>query len=328
MLMQSYDNAEEQPSETNKPVSDAGKRIKFEITHGVNKHTKQYCFFYHPMLDDKKEMRRVTIAALKAASGYRSRETICFDPNYISMASQYLSKIEKDVLFKYMNYLKYKAYQLRLSKLKYARKLLKQSDEIRNVIAMSNIRLAINLVGNISHKYPTLTFAELAAEAKAVTLKAIGFFDPFRGLQFSTYLSTCMFSRISQFYKKHTKIANREQLVLDKIIESNEDFCKDNRKNPTEEENSLIIRKQYIDRIMSSLTSQQQEVLNRRFGLLTGKAESTATILNSVKNPVTNKRYCRANIFLIEKNALAQLKKIVANNKELMKLGEDLLESD
>ena len=171
-------------------------------------------------------------------------------------------------LFRKMNYLKFRAEQLRTSAAGHAthqdlQDLLEDADSVRNHIAECNLRLVIS----IARKFCTSVcdFDELMSEGNEILLKAISKFDFSRGFRFSTYATHSIqrhFFRYTQRRQKRNSLEFRSTSeVLNEIPNAESDASIDEWVKEEQRMTSLI-------GLMSDrLNEREHQIVTARFGL-------------------------------------------------------------
>jgi len=105
-----------------------------------------------------------------------------------------LTREEERQLFRRMNYLKFKAKQLRdnlgasqerVRDMNEIERLLEKSLAIKNVLIRSNLRLVVSVAGK--HRRQAAGFFEMISDGNMTLIRAIEKFDYSRGTKFSTY---------------------------------------------------------------------------------------------------------------------------------------------
>ena len=171
-------------------------------------------------------------------------------------------------LFRKMNYLKFRAEQLRTSTTDHSadqdvRELLEDADSVRNHIAECNLRLVIS----IARKFCTSVcdFDELMSEGNEILLKAISKFDFSRGFRFSTYATHSIqrhFFRYTQRRQKRNSLEFRSTSeVLNEIPNAESDASIDEWVR--EEQRMTALLGQMADR----LNEREHQIVTARFGL-------------------------------------------------------------
>lgn len=182
-----------------------------------------------------------------------------------------LSPEGESFLFRKMNFLKFQAEQLRLTRRgkrsgdvqKTIQDLLEDAETVRNHIAECNMRLVISL----ARKFCTgaADFDELMSEGSEILLKAISKFDFDRGFRFSTYATHSIqrhFFRYTQRRQKRKTLEVKTPVeLLNELPEAEGDELI-NQWIREEERMSLL-----ISRMAERLDEREQAIVTGRFGL-------------------------------------------------------------
>jgi len=220
-----------------------------------------------------------------------------------------LSAEQETFLFRKMNYLKFKASQLRetLGKKK-ARKrkdemtqiedLYDQSVQIKNEIIASNLRLVVSIAKR--HVSPTSSFFELVSDGNLILMKAVEKFDYTRGNKFSTYATWAMMRHFARSIPKEKKYHDRFHSSEEEILESAEDL----HISPTLEEKIQAEREDIVRHFMSELSEREQQILAGHYGFFENVSPKTLRQISSEMH-VSKER-----VRQIEIRALAKLRKL------------------
>ena len=202
--------------------------------------------------------------------------------------SPLLSAKGEEFLFRRMNYLRYRAARkIRslnpkrsgLKAVKEAERLLKESDEARELIIVSNVRL----VASIAQKFKgsVVRNAELVGEGHVVLMAAVDKFDYSRGFRFSTYATHAV---QRHFYRLFQKTQRREQLQTpvggDMLAEMHADSTPDEA-DAGNHARTAAIAKDLLKDACDVLSEREQEILNSRFGLGDMQAPETLKVIAS-----------------------------------------------
>jgi RNA polymerase primary sigma factor len=181
-----------------------------------------------------------------------------------------LSVEEERQLFRRMNYLKYRANQLRVrlredsvrrEDLDAIESLLQAADHLRNRIVRANMRLVMSIVKH--YITDSMAFDDLLSEGATALLRATEKFDFSRGFRFSTYV---------------TKVVRREvfRLVMaakrqgDRFATGSWEFLGEQSREIGDEvdnEVDLAAMRGDLHEFFARLDPREQMVLNARFGM-------------------------------------------------------------
>ena len=181
-----------------------------------------------------------------------------------------LSAEGEQFLFRKMNYLKWRAAQMRSSlsdsrpsvaKLDEIDRCIAEAKEVRNRIAQCNLRLVAAIARKFSSA--TMDYEDLISEGNVVLLNAVNKFDYSRGFRFSTYATHAVqrhFYRQMQKKQKQktTEIATPSDMMAETEMQPEEDFH-----NPQ----LYKLAKQMIASFGETLDSREHAILLGRFGL-------------------------------------------------------------
>ena len=185
-----------------------------------------------------------------------------------------LSATGESFLFRKMNYLKFRAAQLRESVIGNAavdvdqfHNLMADADAVRNHIAECNLRLVIS----IARKFATSQsdFDELMSEGNMILLKAIDKFDFSRGFRFSTYATH---SVQRHFYRVSKQRLRRRNMEFSSSVELLNELPQPEAEvidadTLAQEERRL---KELIARMDECLDEREQLIIRERFGIGNG----------------------------------------------------------
>ncbi len=199
----------------------------------------------------------------------RSFEGVCCIPLPISLhEGRMLAADEEATLFRWMNYLKCRAEELRSlldvdqpcdALMDEIERLLDRSDEVRNGLARVFLKLAASIAGRFaSSEYP---FDELVSEANVTLLIAIEKFDADRGNRFSTYATHAIRRNLCRYLtgrrKQRQRFAGAGQLEL----------VFDDRKWTRDFQLRMESIVKGMNRILDQLAPRDQFIIRSRFAL-------------------------------------------------------------
>ena len=154
--------------------------------------------------------------------------------------------------FRKLNYLKSLARDAALKNLPIADVYFQEMMEVKNLIALANMRLAANL----AKKIKTFFRNDIYAESYMSLLKAVDYFDWRRGLKFSTYATMCIYQNLNRASKKLAKTQNYDNLpeMLSKDLGYEFEY--------RQKENIQLIRK-----FLNCLNGRDVEIVMMRYGI-------------------------------------------------------------
>ncbi len=221
-----------------------------------------------------------------------------------------LTREEEQYYFRKMNFLKFKASELR-SSLNNSRPKAKDMDQIedyleqsiavKNFLIRSNLRLVVSIAKK--HNRPGRNFFEMVSDGNMSLIRAIEKFDYTQGNKFSTYSSWAIM-------KNFARSIPAENTQLDRFRTGKEDvfqYSKDDRANHFQQE--LVNKQQQsaIGEILKKLDQREKDIIICRFGLNQGSEPQTLEQIGS-QFGVTKER-----IRQLEARALKKLRKIATD---------------
>ena len=177
---------------------------------------------------------------------------------------------EEEALFLRMNYLKYRASQLRKalapsgvrpSELDEIDRLLREALAVRNHIVRSCLRLVVFVVKRYAR--PGQDYGELVSEGNLSLMRAVEKFDVARGFKFSTY-ATCAITR-NLVRMTATEMTWRRRFA-DGPPELLDVVC-DDRPDALECERGRDRERATVRQLLEQLSEREREVIVNRFGL-------------------------------------------------------------
>ncbi len=222
-----------------------------------------------------------------------------------------LSREEEAYHFRKMNYLKFKAAELRKNLnplrpksavLDEIESLLNQSLQVKNFLIRSNLRLVVSIAKK--HINANSNFFEMVSDGNMSLIRAIEKFDYGKGFKFSTYASWAIM-------KNFARSIPAEHTLLDRYRTGNEEVfqqSRDNRANQFQEE--MVNKKQHqlIMSILDQLDTREKEIIMYRYGLNQNGEPHTLEQVG-VRLGVTKER-----IRQLESRALKKLRKIALDD--------------
>ncbi len=223
-----------------------------------------------------------------------------------------LSRNQEAHLFRKMNYLKYKAAQLR-EKLDAGQPRSSLMDEIeglyeesvatKNQIVRANLRLVVSIAKR--HVGPAENFFELVSDGNMSLMRAVDKFDYARGFKFSTYASWAIMKNFARTIPDEHRYRDRFRTCNGEMFTSSED----ERSDQFEQESSQSQRQWQVERILGKLDEREQKIIISRFGLQRGQEPLTLKQVGAELG-VTKER-----IRQLEARALSKLRKAVEDEK-------------
>lgn len=206
--------------------------------------------------------------SLDAPCEILSETTVAFVAGLVD--APLLTPDEEAYLFKWMNFLKFRAERQRQrltlnapdeSQLSRIEADLQQAVEVRNRIVRSNLRLVVALARKLSISVDLMS--ELIGEATLPLIRAVELFDIGLGNRFSTYATWAVRNHMLRCLKRRQSaiehVSAQDHLWLDRMP--------DQRSDPDEEVRQAAQRVDSVQRLLATLTDRERLVITARFGL-------------------------------------------------------------
>lgn len=223
-----------------------------------------------------------------------------------------LTREEEVYYFRKMNYLKYRAAQLRetidrnrpkardLDKLE---ELLQGAVEIKNFLIRSNLRLVVSIAKR--HMKPSSNFFEMVSDGNMSLIRAIEKFDYTKGNKFSTYASWAIMKNYARSIPAEHTLLDRFRTGTDEVFQAS----RDDRSSQYEDEVINSRQHQVIMAILDQLDERERAIIMHRYGLEQGTEPQTLEQVGA-QFGVTKER-----IRQLESRALQKLRKIAHEEK-------------
>lgn len=223
-----------------------------------------------------------------------------------------LTREEEVYYFRKMNYLKFRAAELRetidrnrpkardLDKLE---ELLQGAVEIKNFLIRSNLRLVVSIAKR--HMKPTSNFFEMVSDGNMSLIRAIEKFDYTKGNKFSTYASWAIMKNYARSIPAEHTLLDRFRTGTDEIFQAS----RDDRSSQYEDEAVNSRQHQVIMAILDQLDERERAIIMHRYGLKQGTEPQTLEQVGA-QFGVTKER-----IRQLESRALQKLRKIAHEEK-------------
>src|SRR4051794_9707721 len=222
-----------------------------------------------------------------------------------------LSRDQEAHLFRKMNYLKYRANQLR-EKIDPARARTAELDEVERLqeealavktqISRANLRLVVSIATR--HLGPSNNFFELVSAGNMSLIRAVEKFDYARGNKFSTYASWAIM-------KNFARTIPEENYRRDRFVTGHEEMFEaaaDNRTDEHEYESALKRMQEAVKGMLGRLDDRERRIIVSRYGL-NGASEQTLEQLGRELG-ITKER-----VRQIESRAQDKLRRIAGEEK-------------
>ena len=222
-----------------------------------------------------------------------------------------LGRNQEAHLFRKMNYLKYKAAQLRekldpsqprASLMDEIERLYEEAVAAKNQIVRANLRLVVSIAKR--HVGPAENFFELVSDGNMSLMRAVDKFDYARGFKFSTYASWAIMKNFARTIPDEHRYRDRFRTCNAEMFTSSED----ERTDQFEQESSQSQRQWQVAKILGKLDEREQKIIISRFGLQ-GQEPLTLKEVGAALG-VTKER-----IRQLEARTLSKLRKAVEDEK-------------
>jgi len=223
-----------------------------------------------------------------------------------------LTRAQEGYYFRKMNYLKFKAQELRdqlnierpsaklMSKIE---ELVREAVSVKNFLIRSNLRLVVSIAKR--HFKPQANFFEMVSDGNMSLIRAIEKFDYSQGNKFSTYATWAIMKNYARSIPTELKQLDRYRTGHDELFSQSTDA----RDNPFRQELNQQHQHSAIMSILGQLDPRERDIILHRFGLNQGTEPETLEQVGH-RFGVTKER-----IRQIESRALSKLKKIAVEEK-------------
>jgi RNA polymerase primary sigma factor len=188
-----------------------------------------------------------------------------------------LSREQERYLFRKMNYLKYRAHQLRevldpsdcdAALLGEIERLQAEALAIKNEIIRANLRLVVSIAKR--HIGPSNNFFELVSDGNMSLIRAVERFDASRGFRFSTYASWAIMKNFARWLRAEKHRRDRLITGYEEMFEN----APDTRSEGSEQESDHRHSQEIVKGMLGSRDDRERRVLIGRYGI-GGTAEQT-----------------------------------------------------
>lgn len=180
-----------------------------------------------------------------------------------------LSPAGEVALFRKLNYLKFRADQLRSAmdvetvsavEIDRVEALLEEANRVKQQITQANLRLVVSIAKR--HLSSMIDLFELISDGNVSLMRAVDKFDYTRGYKFSTYASWAVMRNFARSVPEFKIHRDRYQTGRDELIDIAPGFT------PDESENDFTPAvRGVIDRMLGQLGDRERAILRHRFGL-------------------------------------------------------------
>lgn len=175
----------------------------------------------------------------------------------------------EQVLFRKMNYLKFKAHELvrrfdpetvRAAELDRVEALLEASARVKNEIVLANLRLVVSVAKR--HVRRGQDLFELVSDGNLSLMRAVDKFDYTRGYKFSTYASWALMKNFARSIPEQRRQVERYQTGWETLF----DMVGAGPLDEVETEQSAALRGS-VHRMLATLDVRERTILQQRYGL-------------------------------------------------------------
>lgn len=180
-----------------------------------------------------------------------------------------LTREGEQVLFRKMNYLKFKAWRLaealdpetcRAAELDRIEALLDQAARVKNEIVQANLRLVVSIAKR--HLAHGQDLFEIISDGNVSLMRAVDKFDYTRGFKFSTYASWAVMKNYARSIPEQRRLGERYQTGWDEMLDTVGTLPGDEGEN----DQQAAVRGT-LDRMLATLDDRERCILRQRYGL-------------------------------------------------------------
>lgn len=181
-----------------------------------------------------------------------------------------LTREDEAYYFRKMNYLKFRAAEMRKSldrlhprakDMDRIEEAIEAATEVKNFLIRSNLRLVVSIAKR--HMKPNTSFFEMVSDGNMSLIRAIEKFDFTKGFKFSTYASWAIM-------KNYARSIPAENTQLDRFRTGNEELFQtssDARGDALQDERINQRQRELILSILNHLDQREREIIIHRYGL-------------------------------------------------------------
>jgi RNA polymerase primary sigma factor len=272
-------------------------------------------FMPHPSFDESAGHAEILGPMPEPADGRAPRRTKAPKGLPPYLASLYevplLGREQEMHLFRKMNFLKYRANQLRdrvdpararTADLDEVERLQEEALAVKNQIIRANLRLVVSIAKR--HVGPSNNFFELVSDGNMSLIRAVEKFDYARGNKFSTYASWAIMKNFARTIPEELHRRDRFVTGHEEMFEA----AADNRTDEREYEVSQRQSRETVRGLLQRLDDRERRIIVSRYGL-DGASEQTLEQLGRELG-ITKER-----VRQIEARAQNKLRGIAIENK-------------
>ena len=201
-------------------------------------------------------------------------------PPYLSSlyAIPLLTREEEVYYFRRMNYLKFRATQLRdrldrrrprTGDMDAIEDCLERSIEVKNFLIRSNLRLVVSIAKR--HLKPQSNFFEMVSDGNMSLIRAIEKFDYSKGNKFSTYATWAIMKNFARSIPAEFSQMDRFRTGTEDVFQQRTDI----RTDQFQQELANRRQRQAIMGILDQLDERERDIITWRFGLSSGAEPQT-----------------------------------------------------
>ncbi len=188
-----------------------------------------------------------------------------------------LSPTGERALFRKMNYLRFKADQLRqaidpetatAAELDRIEQLVERATNVKNQITKANLRLVVSIAKR--HMSPHTDFFEIISDGNVSLMRAVDRFDYSRGFKFSTYGSWAIMKNFARTMPEKRTHRERYQTGRDELLERVSGPAWEDA-----EDDFTPVARARITEMLGTLDDREREILRQRFGIDNGGESQT-----------------------------------------------------
>jgi RNA polymerase sigma factor (sigma-70 family) len=210
---------------------------------------------------------RKSAAAIRLPAGF---------PPYLASLYQtpLLSREQEAYYFRKMNYLKFRASQLRkqldgrrptVAQISRIETLLKQAEDVKQLLTRSNLRLVVSVAKRFCK--PGTNLFELVSDGNLSLIRAIEKFDYSKGFKLSTYATWAILNHLRRSVPaRHVELkrfrTSHDERLNDRLI--------DPRTNPFELERTNRVQRRALGVLLDRLDRRHRDIITWRYGLEEG----------------------------------------------------------
>jgi RNA polymerase sigma factor (sigma-70 family) len=274
-------------------------------------------YIYHSSFDDPSGEAGI-LAPMPAAAAYEAQRRQMRVPKDAppELASLYevplLNKEQEQHLFRKMNFLKYKASQMRAkldpaqarpADIQRIEDLQTEATKVKDLLISSNMRLVVSIAKK--HAAQTDNFFELLSDGNMSLIRAVEKFDFSRGNKFSTYASWALMKNFARSIPEEKRRRERYVTGHEEMFEA----APDNRTDEQEMISSVEQTKHRVNRLLEYLDPRERQIIRMRAGL-GGYSEGMTLEEIGQQLGVTKERVRQLNV-----RAMAKLRHIAKEQK-------------